>query len=628
MRRLAPFLILTLLTACTIPPAQPDGGDQAGGDQAGVADAHRGHQPVGPASDNAGRVGPDGVAPVADRGIGGTGAPASTAVAWRTADRGIGGTGIVGVVTGFGSVFVNGIEVAYDAAASVDIDGDAASVSALRAGQLVAIRAEGPADSPHARMISVRSAAAGRIEAMELNSGTLTIAGQAVSVPAGTWGANHFRLGDWVKVSGLRRDDGTIVASRLDAAPAGVLLARGPVVRDGAVVRLGNLVLTEPAAAGMKVGEFVVVSGDYAAGRGRVSAVASDSLFSSPGDYFGSSASQLVVQAFVRVDKGSISMNGVRVRSDLVASHKPRVNGIGVVSLRREPDGSYTAVGLRYGDYRGHTAPSDGTGAPSQAPPQSGVISGTPSSQQSTSGSVSPAYGPAATAGIAGHPNPVNGSALSAAIPATSTPAESTPVIAPGPPTPASGTSTATQPTSGTSAGGAPEGPTSGPATPGVTPTATPGATPAATPTATTPVAAPTAAPGTTPGGATPGTASGVPSTQSVGSPSPLISSNGGTVTTAALVWNPSQLPGPVSSKPRRRLGSVTVSGSASAPTISLLTAAVTSVTTTVSGTVPSATGNSAKRFTSATTGRGTTGGGTTGTRASSGKSSGARSGH
>jgi len=587
MSRLGPFLILTLLAACAIPPAQTDGSDPAE-----VAYAHRAHQPIGPAFNKTGHVGPGGVAPVADRGIGGTGAPASMAAARRAADRGIGGTGIVGVVTGFGSVFVNGIEVEYDAAASVDIDGDAASVSALRAGQLVAIRADGPADSPHARIISVRSAAAGRIEAMEPNSATLTIAGQTVSVPPGTWGANHVRLGDWVKVSGLRRDDGTIVASRLDAAPPGILLARGPVVRDGAAVRLGNLMLTEPAAAAMRVGQFVVVSGSYTAGHGHVSAIAADSLFSSPWDYFGSSAHQLVVQAFVRLDKGAISMNGAKVRCDLAASHQPRVNGLAVVSLRREPDGSYTAVGLRYGDYHGHTAPSDGTGRgdTSQAPPQHAPVAGTPSSPPYTSGSVSPADGPAAAA-IAAHP--VNGSALPVATPETSTPAESPPVIPPGPPSPASGTSPATESTSGTPGGPAtpdaptpdaptPDGPPSGPATPGAT-----------------------------------------PSTQNMGSPSPLISSNGGSVTNAALVWNKSQPPGPLASKPRRRLGAVAASRSTSAPAVSLLTGAVTSVTTTVSGMVPSPTGRSAKPVTAATTHSGAIRSGTT-----PDQSSGARSGH
>ena len=51
----------------------------------------------------------------ADRGIGGTGAPAALSAASRTADRGIGGTGIIGVVTGFGSIFVNGLEIQYPA---------------------------------------------------------------------------------------------------------------------------------------------------------------------------------------------------------------------------------------------------------------------------------------------------------------------------------------------------------------------------------------------------------------------------------------------------------------------------------------------------------------------------------
>src|ERR1700690_592414 len=74
--------------------------------------------------------------PAADRGIGGTGAPAAGPA---ISDRGIGGTGIVGVVTGFGSVFVNGLEVAYAATTPVTVDGVPDTDAALRVGQLAAI---------------------------------------------------------------------------------------------------------------------------------------------------------------------------------------------------------------------------------------------------------------------------------------------------------------------------------------------------------------------------------------------------------------------------------------------------------------------------------------------------------
>jgi hypothetical protein len=351
------------MAACAPLAPAPNTSDQAG---------------VSPASGADGHVGVDGGPLVSDRGIGGTGAPN------RVADRGIGGTGIVGVVTGFGSVFVDGIEVRYDDNAPVDIDGTASSVAALRAGQLVAIQADGPVAAPYARTISVRSAVTGRIEALELGSGTLTIGGQPVSVPEGTWGANHFGLGDWVKVSGLRRADGTIVASRLDAAPAGVLSAGGPVVRDGTAMRVGSLLLPDAVAAGVKEGQFVVVSGDYAGGRGRVATVVPDPMFADPAGYFGPSVQRLIVQAFVHVDEGAVSLNGMTVRAQAVVAGAAHHDGIAVVSLERGVDGTFTAVGLRYAGFPGRDKSPVHRGAgtdSSQASPRGGRAPVTPAVQ-------------------------------------------------------------------------------------------------------------------------------------------------------------------------------------------------------------------------------------------------------
>jgi hypothetical protein len=394
------FVAVSLLAACAAPTPQRNADKQPEGIRPAdvVLPIER---------DSVGRVGPDGGPLLVDRGIGGTGAPV------QVAERGIGGTGIVGVVTGFGSVFVNGMEIRYDDSAPVDIDGSASSAAALRVGQLVAIQAEGPVSAPYARTISVRSAVAGRIEALELGSGMLTIGGQTVLVPEGTWGANRFGLGDWVKVSGLRRADGTIVASRLDAAPVGVLVARGKVVREGGVARVGNLVLPGPMAAAVKDGQFVVASGDYVAGKGRVGTIASDTLLPNPGDYFGAAASHLIVQAFVQVNKGSVSMNGVKVSAGPVVSGQASHDGIAVVSLERGADGSYSAVELRYAGYRGQTERPfrRGTGTrtsdASQASQRNAHSTTATSSQPDGSGRL-------ASAAFASDPDSLTGSAGSA----------------------------------------------------------------------------------------------------------------------------------------------------------------------------------------------------------------------
>ena len=51
-----------------------------------------------------------------DIGLGGTGLMANTG-------NGLGGTGIVGEITGFGSIFVNGVEIEYDSDTPFTING-------------------------------------------------------------------------------------------------------------------------------------------------------------------------------------------------------------------------------------------------------------------------------------------------------------------------------------------------------------------------------------------------------------------------------------------------------------------------------------------------------------------------
>jgi hypothetical protein len=299
------------------------------------------------------RVGPDGGALIADRGIGGTGAPPA---ARQIGDRGIGGTGIVGFITGFASICVDGLEVRYDGSALVDIDGTAAPASALRVGQVVVIQANGPVGAPFAGTITVRREVAGQIDSIDLASGTLTVAGQPVSVPASIWGARRARLGAWIAVSGMRRADGTIVASRLDNAPTDSFMARGQILRQGGLVKMGNLTLRGSAATSLATGQFITASGSYVAGQGQVNAVTSDTLSQDPRAFFGASVKRLVLQGFVRVANGTVALNGLKATAGPDLKARSGSSGIAIVSLERKPDGTYTAIGMRYTDYRGPAA--------------------------------------------------------------------------------------------------------------------------------------------------------------------------------------------------------------------------------------------------------------------------------
>ncbi len=298
-----------------------------------------------------------------DRGIGGTGAPvtdsglAGTQLAERgIGGTGIGGTGIVGVITGFASICVDGMEVAYDNAAAVDIDGTSSASSALRAGQVVMIQAKGSIATPVAQAISVRRQVIGRIESVELATRTLTVAGQSISVPAAVWSAGAIRLGNWVAVSGLRRSDGVLIATRLDPAPVGTMIVRGQVVREGDIASIGDLILNGPEANELRAGQSVMVSGQYLGDRPQVRLVTQDALFGDPAGYFSNEVNHLVLQAYVRVAAGAIYLNGLRLASDLAINGKPEADRLAIVSLERKPDGSFAAVGLHYAD-NGGSAP-------------------------------------------------------------------------------------------------------------------------------------------------------------------------------------------------------------------------------------------------------------------------------
>jgi hypothetical protein len=172
-----------------------------------------------------------------DQGIGGTGAapaPPPTPGGASGGDRGIGGTGVIGTIRRFGSIVVNDLRIAYPRDVAVTIDGQPATAADLRLGLVVRVVAHARGGTLTTRRIAVTSEVVGPVEAVA--GRRLTVLGQSVLAPAAAAGTPRFKVGDRVAVAGLRRSDGTVVASRIEARTDGPARVAGPVRRgaDGA----------------------------------------------------------------------------------------------------------------------------------------------------------------------------------------------------------------------------------------------------------------------------------------------------------------------------------------------------------------------------------------------------------
>lgn len=133
-----------------------------------------------------------------------------------------------GVITGFGSVFVNGVEF-NTARTSVTINGVSGKESELKVGMVVKVDGtiNGDGRSGNATSINFSAEAEGPISDINLATNTLTVLGQTVSIDGNTIfeGATGLSdstlvIGDYIEVSGFRNASG-IVASRIEKKTVG-----------------------------------------------------------------------------------------------------------------------------------------------------------------------------------------------------------------------------------------------------------------------------------------------------------------------------------------------------------------------------------------------------------------------
>lgn len=176
-----------------------------------------------------------------DPGLGGTG---------RSVEPGVGGTGsalktvdgesfVYGVITGFASICVNGVEIEYDAKTPVTSNGETSSTQALKVGQWVTVKATGQGREVNASSISIEQPIGGPVTRVDAGTKTIEVMGQAVRLAQGPGVRQLPKVGDSVVVSGFQLPNGSIQSSRIDPLPSNATaFVRGSADTKGRVMNV------------------------------------------------------------------------------------------------------------------------------------------------------------------------------------------------------------------------------------------------------------------------------------------------------------------------------------------------------------------------------------------------------
>ena len=275
-------------------------------------------------------------------GIGGTGFSLPTKLDLLTKrngedESGIGGTGIVGIISGFGSICVNGLEIQYDSTTPVVEEGVSINVSQLALGQTVSILASSVTQNYYAKEIHVFHEVKGVVESVDSTNGIFSVLGQTVHLPVSL--LEKITLGDKVVISGNRLSDGSIEAVRVEKHDViNDVSLIGSLEADNASghFRIGNqsIELSENQAE-VKIGDEVRVQGVL---NGNV--LRAEKLEQNPRWSFSSRVDQLLLQGYVRQSENSqINIDGMKINVNEATDKTPKRGEHTGIWVRKNEEG-------------------------------------------------------------------------------------------------------------------------------------------------------------------------------------------------------------------------------------------------------------------------------------------------
>ncbi len=123
------------------------------------------------------------------------------------------GAGVIGMITGYGSIFVNGIEIETENKATISIDGTRVKAHDFEIGEVVEVLTVDSNTHTQAQHINIRHEIIGPVSHYDSGKQTAIILGQTIQLSETV--STSFELGDTLAVSGFTDPAGLIHATHI-----------------------------------------------------------------------------------------------------------------------------------------------------------------------------------------------------------------------------------------------------------------------------------------------------------------------------------------------------------------------------------------------------------------------------
>ena len=271
-------------------------------------------------------------------------------------------TETTGVITGFGSVFINGVEYETDSTTVTTDDNDGASETDLQVGMVVSLSGEVNEDGAtgNANTIHYDEQLKGPIESIDLFANTITILGQTIVFDDLT-SLESFILanlvpGDILEISGFFNVDGSLYATRIEKEMEQTQLkiqARITLLNtvnktfelNGLVIDYSSAIFEDFVESDLADGQQVRVKGEYSALDAGVLVVSKVKLKEKNEAH--EEGEDLHVEGFITdfESSSSFTVNGVQVILDENTEFEYGDASALIANIRVKIKGEYTAAG-------------------------------------------------------------------------------------------------------------------------------------------------------------------------------------------------------------------------------------------------------------------------------------------
>ena len=307
-------------------------------------------------------------------------------------ESGIGGTGmlaqtdhhediaVIGAITGFGSIFINGIEIDIPSKTAVSENGKAIPHPNFAIGDVLEVLATPGQKMHEARRIHIRHEVIGPVSRVNKGERSFEIMKQTILM--GSLKGPMPQVGQKLKISGFRDNNQQIHASRLTTTRSTKVFLSGTISeRKNNTLMVGKMLVTTNQLPTLKIGSLIKVEGELRDGK-----LFAKTVRPIPTLAFGRQAKHWLVQGFLSKEPTShLSIAGTRATSKNMQLHKRlarQINKLIQVEIARDPkdvnapaiisilDGHTLPTGRTIPQAKtpSHPSPQRGTSAPQSSP--------------------------------------------------------------------------------------------------------------------------------------------------------------------------------------------------------------------------------------------------------------------